>query len=1551
MARRVNTKFLTILLLILVGVGGAIFLATELIHEHPDHLVALGQQAAKEHKWQDAVDDFAKAASLSPRDPALQLMLGEALGHMVQTDPEAERQQIGAYQRALEINPKYLPALRALSELFRSAVVQAPDAGLYRSAIDYTQRARELDPSDEGLASLPDRLVIQEWAANLETDPKDVEKALKELVALRQKYPADPELPFTIASARLEQGRRLAIDNPSRNQSKEVTDSFNQATAAFESVLTGKDGGSQDRNAGMHYRFAQILEHLGGVDQSAPDAMKKDQDRAVAEITRARALAKEDDPRYVDINEYAAAIEIQRGDRAAAAAIYRKMPESPEVQLDLADLLGRAPDTRDEAEHILKSALASLPDDPNHIALYGMRFRMLLTLANLQVMNYVAMADSPARNKLHDEVLASLDKLDQTASFRIILPLKEVEARLHVRAGPAEEMEEVQTLSKLISVNPAAAKDLVLQMLLAEGYEETNQRANALGILRNLEQQFEREGQTSKAVQIQVKEKLVELLLTEQPDQVPARLDELEKLDPGDVRLKLDRLQWMLLDPEKYKEQIKGLYGLIGEDTVPLLMTKARVALQIRDYVETERLLNATIAKDPKDVGSYAMLARVLYTEGKKDEALAAANRGLAANPGDPRLRMLIPALKGESPKVLEDLQAELAKENPDKVQGELVQAGMASGRGDSDAEETHLKAAEKLAPESPRIQDLLFNLYLKNKRFPEAAQCIPILAKGDYDRAGGALYKISLYEAQRDIASAEKVARQLVVDRPEYSGSWLALGDVLQNEGLYDQAIPQYLQCRQKQSNLPDAYIGTARCYYALHKPDDALQTIEQGLSRMPDNRTLQQLKLTHELNYGQPADAVAEIEAELRARPDQPELYAAMAEVLLRYSAILQSNNQADDALKEAQQAINELTDPLAKWPNESELYIAMSQAQMVAKHPEDALKTLEHWASLDAWKGQPDPYIHLADLYERTGNYDKAEDELHTAMARSGYRVDMQIRMASMLALHRKYNDALQLLRAVNSDKPAVREKIVQILLVAGNFDEAQTELKTDLAKQPPDSELLLQVWAMALYERKLDREAVERATEALAQDPKDLTALYCRGRARLEMRPPDAAGALQDLTQVRQYNTNNVEVRLYIADANVKLNQYEEAISQLEAALRLEPKNKQVRMRLVDLYVTSPHPRVNEALRLLQEIETIPPFDKDASVFQTEAVILSKGGDNNDALAKSEMALRLAPDDPSVVRTNMQILQIRKDYQGVIDHYASMSDKWKKSSWALADLGIAEKRLNSDQALPHLKQALAAAVDEDDPPEIDQIAQGISAEFGPAEAINAVMAPAKDHLSAKLTLAHLYQGRGDDAQALATMDEIMTHFDKLSHRDQVNTLASAAILYQLAKPAPLVDKAYDAYQQWLKLEPDNLEALNNMACLLADNYSPPRAKEGLDYANRAIAEMSRLGRTEPRLLDTQGWLMILNGTPEDGVHTLNTAMTQFAPFPDEYLHLGEGYLRMERPDPVEAETQAKLGLRLVNKQNGADSNDPVRAKLQDLINRSEEMRHPKQQAQVP
>jgi predicted Zn-dependent protease len=1547
MARRLNTRFLTILLLVVAGAGGALILAARfLIHEHPDRFIELGKQSMKDHKWQDAVNDFARAGNLAPHDPEIQMMLGTALDQVVQTDPSAIQLEVGAYQKALEIDPKYLPALKALSALFTREAGKDPTAYLYTNAIQYTKEARDLDPSDEKLFSLYDKLVIQEWSTGLSTDQKPVDDAVKEMKDLWAKNPADADLPYSIASAEAEEGLLIARQNPGVEQLPEVTKHYKNAVATFESVLSGPNGGSQAQNPNMHFAFARTLEQLSSVDQSSPDVSKQDQDRAVKEITSARNLVKPADPDYQDINETAAGLALRHGDRDGAIAIYKSMPQSPRTEIALADVLSRTPNTQAEAVALLKNTLASLTDDPSQMAFYGNRFLTTMELTKIQIFQYLEMPSGTEKQKAHDEIRSTLDKLNDVTGIRTYYPVKEIEARFEIGSGLEEEMQEVQTLSKLMADSPPPTKDYYwysLQSLLAQGYEDTNQTSKALEIFQSIAQQFPRD--------VPTQEHLIRLLLVEQPDQARPHIEELAQLDPTDPALNLFYIQQLLADPDKNKDAIQKFYNNLKENSVNMLSAKARVAMRIKNYDDAIRLFKLVNAQAPNRVDDWIMLSRLQYMLDKKDESLDTATRGLAANPSDPQLRLLIPRIKGESSQVVDELQKQLEEENPDKTQGDVALAALANRDGDAKQEEIHLEAANKESPGNPHILDLLFNYYLHNKKFEQAGKCIPELAQLDADRAGGELYRLALAEAQGDNTGSEAIARGLTQNKPEFARSWLAMGDVLQNEGRYDEAIPQYNNCLQRESSLAEGYIGLARCYYALHRNDDALHTIQDGLNRLPDNQTLSEMKLSHEISYGKPEEAIAELKQELVLHPNNPRLCAALGQATLRYCELLRENHQDNDVIKQAQRAVDMLKDPLTASPDYAELYTTMSECQLAAHHNDDAMKTLEDWAARPAWTKQPEPYLAMSELYERFGVHDKAEEEMQTAMARSGYRVDLQIRMASLLSLHKKYDDSIALLRSVNSDQPDVQEKIVQILLIANRFDDAQAELNTDLAKNPPNAERLLATWALALYERGMYPEAIDRSTQALALTPNDPTALFCRARANLRVRPPNADSALQDLQLVRRTSPDNIEVRLTLSDTYVMLNRPEDAINELEAGVRALPENKQLRMKLMDLYENGAHPRLTAALKLLQDVDGVPPYNKDPDIFENESIILAKMGNNDEALAKDEIARQLAPDSVSIIRTEMQLLLDTQNYQGVFDRYNALTDKLKSSSWALWDLALAEKRTSNPQSLPDFDRAINMSVSEDRPEVLDALARTVVHEFTFNDAVTVLQPISEHYVPAKLTLARLYQGHGDDAAALSDVDSVMADFDKLSRRDQINLLTNAAIMYQIAKPTPMVDKAYDAYTAWLKLEPDNLEALNNMACLLADSYSPPRAQEGLKYANEAVSQMSRIGRTEPRMLDTQAWLLILTGSADDGVDILNKAMDEFAPFPEEYLHLGEGYLRKETPDPVQAETQAKLGLQLVNRRNAGDEDADVRAKLQDLINRSEDARHKQQQAQVP
>ena len=103
MARRVNTRFVGILGAAAAGVVGAVVAAQKLlIHESPDQYVSAAKEAEAAHQWKEAVLDWSKAASLSPRDPALANSLGLALHNRAREDVEVQRRELDrqAWERA-----------------------------------------------------------------------------------------------------------------------------------------------------------------------------------------------------------------------------------------------------------------------------------------------------------------------------------------------------------------------------------------------------------------------------------------------------------------------------------------------------------------------------------------------------------------------------------------------------------------------------------------------------------------------------------------------------------------------------------------------------------------------------------------------------------------------------------------------------------------------------------------------------------------------------------------------------------------------------------------------------------------------------------------------------------------------------------------------------------------------------------------------------------------------------------------------------------------------------------------------------------------------------------------------------------------------------------------------------------------------------------------------------------------------------------------------------------------------------------------------------------
>ena len=127
--------------------------------------------------------------------------------------------------------------------------------------------------------------------------------------------------------------------------------------------------------------------------------------------------------------------------------------------------------------------------------------------------------------------------------------------------------------------------------------------------------------------------------------------------------------------------------------------------------------------------------------------------------------------------------------------------------------------------------------------------------------------------------------------------------------------------------------------------------------------------------------------------------------------------------------------------------------------------------------------------------------------------------------------------------------------------------------------------------------------------------------------------------------------------------------------------------------------------------------------------------------------------------------------------------------------------------------------------------------------------------------------------------------------------------------------------------LKATPDDLESLNNLSFLLAQDENRP--KDGLLYAEQAVkvlqnSDASLTFVNNGNVYDTYGWVKFLTGDVEGAIRELRRA-TESSPSAISYLHLAKAYVKAGKK--ADAAQALDDGIALATEQK-----DPELAELQ-------------------
>ncbi len=905
---------------------------------------------------------------------------------------------------------------------------------------------------------------------------------------------------------------------------------------------------------------------------------------------------------------------------------------------------------------------------------------------------------------------------------------------------------------------------------------------------------------------------------------------------------------------------------------------------------------------DPADVSVAYSLGVLQLQLGKKDDAAKTLQESLKAKPDVAMLVLLQQAINGDSNADLSKLAATRIREGfKDPYTREMRLADLAAANGNRDDEITHVKAALAIRPNDGPAMDRLFRRYLGAGQFDLAAPFLEPLSKLDYDSAHGLLYKFRFALAKGDTTTALAVGQQLVTDFPEFSESWESMGEALQASGQYGDASTKYLQSLDRQATNVQALRGLIACSYQLNKLDDAKRYIEDARQKFPNDPAYRDLEVQHELRYGDPETVLPSLLDSVKQHPEDPRNYQLASTALMRAAQVKTAKGDPTTASAHLAQARDILQQAVTRWPDELAFTSALCQACVEAGDVPAAEAAVKALADRPKWKDQPGPSILLAQVYVGSGKIASAEAPLRDALAKAKNSPDLQLRLAGVLVTERKYDQALAVLED-NKTLPAIIKARAEVLLDLDRGADAEAEVAPAQKAAPNDAALANLLTFIYYREGKLNL-AHTCAEQAISTFPDDLRAHYLRAVVNMHGTNADPDAAIADLKFVLDHDANDVDARVALADAYMLKRDPDEGISNLEAALTAAPTNKIVRLKLVDMYNLATPPRYGDAERILTDGLAMPQFKNDIDFLRDLAIVESRGGDHDKAIADMRTAMSLVKDKSLLIHDYLVILLASGNDSLLLSESEPLLSDPKVPWWVYDLRGQAKAHAKDASADKEFDTALTQALAQDGRLAAAGVAGDIQHSLGPDKAIELVAPKAQNSASWKLIIIPLYEAKQDHTSAIAAAEAALKQIDTLSPPEQDQLLAYTASLYVTANP-PMTDKAMTIFQEILKRRPNDFMSMNNIACMYADNAVPPDPKKALEYSQRAYDLVQQTGRVEPMIYDTQGWVLILNDRVDDGINILQK-VAEGANFPDVHYHLAKGYLKKNLPDGAQRE----------------------------------------------
>jgi tetratricopeptide (TPR) repeat protein len=1129
------------------------------------------------------------------------------------------------------------------------------------------------------------------------------------------------------------------------------------------------------------------------------------------------------------------------------------------LQLELDDALDSYLEARDHP--VMGNFEASLRDE-------ALKQQAIYEVANIELIRAEAAEDPQVRDEILDDADDAVDRLaavvDEDAR---VLMLRGKIAMLRNQNSRA-----MQAIDQAIGLMETAGggPQLIEAYLLSARARQAEQQWGAAA--DRLERVLSYVGNAGRAdIRTNIRLQLAEVLLqSRRLDPARQQLDLVLDTEPDNLVAQRLLAQYHAKqgDPDQAIEVLQAT-GLADSDP-KIALALAEFHRQAGDDGRSRELVEAQWRQQPGNVSLLQALLQQVEDQARRVELLDEAESAGASSLAIDLLRRQWTDTAAEELSLDEMLERTRAQAGS-PLQEAVRRARVYLRYQQMDKAREALAEAKRLDADDDDVMLLELDMAIRDEDFDRARRLATEVGRRNLDLADGHFIRGRLAAAEGKLRQALVSYDQALKQRPIFDEGWRQYGELLMRAGDPQRALDAYDTALNQRPNNLQALLGRAQALQAQGRRLQALENLRLAADLAPNNAAILGQYLALEERYGN-SDTVRERREEIAAsNPQNVSNRAALALLKAR-------DGMTDRALDEVDQLIEE-------FGPQRELIAARASVLRTAGDTEAGEQAIRDYIQQRGAETQANDYVLLA-RYQLTArqvepslaSYRRAAD-LETDPARPVAR-----ELADVLFNFNQTDAAIDLYRSLfdqaegSDNRQRLGLRLTEALLRAERMDQAEAVL--DDIQRDATSEALRAVLANA----RGDREAALRFIQRSLQENAQNAMTYFQRAALLAEDPERQRDALNDLDQALTLNPEMTQALLLQARLQLQLQQTADAIRSYRLLLEQMPANNEVRQQLATLYAQTGQADLAEDL--VEEGLEIDP--NNPGWLALNAQIARSRGDLDAAADHLESLVAASPSPAAVAQ--LALLYLEQGKAGATDALLGEHPEALNGSPSLQALrGRAlHEQGRTDEAERVFTLALQRCGSVGQVGEV--LGQALRA-MGRDDAVALAEAagPLQDPLWVDLTLARIDVTRG-------RFEDAMPRLSSLRERVPASQTRQVAEIERMHALALLQTEDYrgarDAYERLLKVEPDNVEVLNNLAFILAKHLDDPEAAVPMAEKARDLAPRSA------EVLDTLGWTYYQANRIDEARAVLEQSV-QLRPLPANTYHLGRVYVEMDQP----------------------------------------------------